>query len=383
MKNILLISFLTLYTFAHGQQYVVQYKPVDSKIDWGYMDENGSVLIAPTYKGTFDFCEEGYAPVFDLDTDKWAYIDIEGNELPVALEGYVPNNIMGYGRTGFVEGLATVVVKKKKGVINLKGEVVFKPEFNFISVYNNGFSTAKIGRDFYVIDNAGKKIFLTYSVLSIKRFSEGLAGYKGKSKLYGYVNTKGLIEIEPQFYGIGHFVDGIAWAKREDKKIGFINKKGEWVIEPSFSGAKDFDPVTGLARVKSVSGWHFISKDGVEIRAEGALAYGDFHDGLAFAKKGDKFGFINAKGEWAVEAVYVKVKNFSNGFAAVRSGDKWGFIDAKGNLIFKEEARAIRDFSNGFAAISDASGLWGVINSKGEWVVKPIHTKIKDVQIIK
>ena len=48
---------------------------------------------------------------------------------------------------------------------------------------------------------------------------------------------------------------------------------------------------------------------------------------------GDKWGYVNNKGEEVISPVYDGALEFSdNGLAAVKSGDKWGYINKKGEF---------------------------------------------------
>lgn len=383
MKHLILLFAFFIVATSFAQTLIASFKPVDSKYNWGCFNQEGKVLIEPSYKGAFDFNEAGIAPVFDLKTKSWSYITIDNKKLNVNLKSFEPNSIMGFGRTGFQNGVAIVVVKKKKGVINLEGKLIHEPIFEFISHFENGFATAKRGSEFFILNTKGESSKLSEPIVAIKKFSNGLALFRGKNDLFGYLNVKGEVVIKPQFVGAGQYNGDIAWAKNTSKKVGFINQKGDWVIEAQYLAAKNMNAKNEIARVKNESGWLFVKKDGTEIKAEGATSYGDFHEGLAYARKGKLFGFINVRGEWIIEPTYLKVKNFHDGFTAVRTLDQWGFINSKGEVIFKEQAKAIRNFKNGYAAVANMENLWGFINTKGEWVIDPIYTKVKDFNLVK
>ena len=47
-----------------------------------------------------------------------------------------------------------------------------------------------------------------------------------------------------------------------------------------------------------------------------------------------KYGFVNKNGEVVIPCKYDEARSFSEGIAAVRLGDKWGFVDKKGNDTF-------------------------------------------------
>ena len=59
----------------------------------------------------------------------------------------------------------------------------------------------------------------------------------------------------------------------------------------------------------------------------------EFAFGLAKVTKGDKAGFVNAKGEVIVPLIYDEAMTFREGKATVRIDNKWGYLDSTGKLI--------------------------------------------------
>ena len=121
-----------------------------------------------------------------------------------------------------------------------------------------------------------------------------------------------------------------------------INNKGEWKIKPQFDASKNFDPTSGMARVKLEGQWTYTNKNG-EILSVDTENWGDFEDGLAKGKKGGKTGYYNNKGEWVIAPEFDGGRDFKNGFAAVKKGDKWGFIDKFGNWVIEPQFAAVKD----------------------------------------
>ena len=60
---------------------------------------------------------------------------------------------------------------------------------------------------------------------------------------------------------------------------------------------------------------------------------GEYSQGLAPAKVGGKWGFIDTCGKWAIEAEYDDVFGFNGGPATVQKAGKWGLIDKSGKEI--------------------------------------------------
>lgn len=63
-----------------------------------------------------------------------------------------------------------------------------------------------------------------------------------------------------------------------------------------------------------------------------------FSGGLAPASSGDRCGYIDKSGSFAIAPVYDMAWSFQDGLASVGIGDKWGYIDAKGRYVWEPSA---------------------------------------------
>lgn len=64
-------------------------------------------------------------------------------------------------------------------------------------------------------------------------FHEGLASIQ-HDNLFGFINLKNEVIIEPIFKNVQYFSEGLAGATLDGIKWGFINTEGEFVIEPQY-----------------------------------------------------------------------------------------------------------------------------------------------------
>jgi hypothetical protein len=64
-------------------------------------------------------------------------------------------------------------------------------------------------------------------------FYEGLASIQ-KDSLFGFIDSKNEIVIEPIFKEVRYFSEGLAGATTDGEKWGFINNEGIFVIEPQY-----------------------------------------------------------------------------------------------------------------------------------------------------
>lgn len=115
----------------------------------------------------------------------------------------------------------------------------------------------------------------------------------------------------------------------QDGKWGF-KQFDEWVIEPRFEDA------------------------------------GVFEDGLAPAKLGGKWGFINREGKCEIPYKYETAAPFCAGLARVSLYGKYGFIDKAGNTAIPLKYTFASDFADGLAVVG-YDGKRGYIDKSGEW----------------
>ncbi len=159
----------------------------------------------------------------------------------------------------------------------------------------------------------------------------------------------------------------------ETELLGYIGKDGEWAIEPQFENAHMFS--SGCAVVweteENDSKISFIDKTGKKTTSDKYEISGDFISGFAIAidTETSKVGFINTKGEWAIEPKFDGGKAFASGAAAVCEGELYGFIDTEGSWIAEPQFSQVFDFSDGLALVIDENNNEYYINIKGEKVL--------------
>ncbi len=73
------------------------------------------------------------------------------------------------------------------------------------------------------------------------------------------------------------------------------------MLEAKYDVGKNFDPVSGIARIKTGDKWAYLNKAGEVHYMSDSDLFEDFSDGLARGRKNDKFGFFNSKMEWAIK----------------------------------------------------------------------------------
>lgn len=107
------------------------------------------------------------------------------------------------------------------------------------------------------------------------------------------------------------------------------------------------------------------------------------NDSLSVYCSEGKRGYYNAyTGEIAIQAQYRRAWVFSEGLAAVQKNGMIGFIDHKGNTVidfkypFHGNPLSEFTFERGYCVVADTTGKCGVINKKGNWVIKPLYDNV-------
>lgn len=344
--KILILTICTIfyYSVSTAQSYLVLAKPFGNKY-WGYANEKGEMVIPAQYEKAYKFSPDGYATVYDKKKRQYMFINTKGEPLATDVTDFKIHDGFGFDVDGFVDGLVAIKVGEKWGYLSSTGKVAIPAKFDDANEFNSGYAAAKIGNDYYILDTKGNETKVAINgVLDIKTFSENLAPYRAADKLFGFIGPDGKEVIRAQFESVGYFTNGLAWAKNSNKQLGYINTKGDWIVQPTFEAGKNFDPVSGLARVKTNAGaWVYINRNEEITYVNDTEVWGDFKEGLSDGKKGKLKGFYNEKGVWVIQPQFDGVRDFKNGFAAAKQGDKWGMIDKTGKWLIQPMFDGIKD----------------------------------------
>jgi len=213
------------------------------------------------------------------------------------------------------------------------------------------------------------------------------------STMYGFIDRSGKMVIKPNYKWAGDFSEGLAAVQMTSHKWGFIDKSGRMVIKPKFDRALSFSQ--GLAAVQVGEKWGYIDKTGkVVIKPKYWFALKFAEDrGVVCTEQsatgsGDTFsvsyrlGVIDRRGRMVIQPNFKWIeRQYHDGLICGRMispgpNGRRVIIDKTGRVVAELNSYdTVEKFVNGLAVVGKGS-KWGVINTKGKLVIKPIYDRL-------
>ncbi len=313
-------------------------------------------LVTQWYDKIYDF-NNGFLKV--EKEGKFAYL----NEIGGLIIGW-------YDNVGKMEN-NTILVKnnEKYAYYNTKHQTTSE-WFDTLSTYSDGVAVAMQDDEYGFIDKQGNVIIGFYYDFALN-FNNGLAVVEKNGKV-AYIDKKGNIPMgwnERVIFFNSEPPRGLI-AVKIGRKYGFQTLNGKRVIPARYDYAENFSE--GLALVKTNPTENLIDLEGNLKSLESyptdslttRLNWGNTHDGKPIVVKSWDCEFINFDRMIVIDLKeYDDAYSFSNGKAKVVKGDKYNYINHKGELI-GDWTELPQDYH---AAVKN--GKFGFINNNNETVI--------------
>jgi hypothetical protein len=231
-------------------EYVNDFRDGRAKVTFngkdGFIDKKGNWLIQPIYDEIIFPVYVRYAVVGDdelklLVNQNIYLIQVGGKFGYISKKGdIIIPPIFDFARP-FYGGLAFARKGRQKGYINTRGKFLFEPPYEILGdftgelamVGENTETTQKFG----LINRKGEVVF--------KPIFDDISYWQRQLWRVGIVGKKGLVDaggnfiVKPQYHKLGYFCDGLARVKK-DNEISFINMLGKVVIRSKYSKIRSF-----------------------------------------------------------------------------------------------------------------------------------------------
>lgn len=272
----------------------------------------------------------------------------------------------------FKEGLALAAKNGQFGYVDKANKVIVPFQFDSGFDFEEGRAIVEKNDKFGIIDRTGKMLF-EIRFEDIGQFSEGLI-YGKKDSLYAYYDKYGMQRISEQFDDAFSFSNGIALVEKGNKK-GFIQPYGDFLIQPVFEELSLFND--SLFIFKSGDYFGIMHRNGKTILAPNWDQIGALKSGKAVVVKGNKLGYIDDSARLILTPTYELFPNFmenaqfEGNYAKVKFKDKYGVIDSKGKWIIPATYTGLGKVS---ALMAFQKGTkWGFIDLTNKVVLKPTY----------
>jgi WG containing repeat len=415
--GILLSSFALNKAAANAQKSVcaseITLFPIWINGKYGYINQKGDIIISPKFRdlGVFN---EGLAPA-RID-GRFGYINTDGVFMIPPIFDYATN---------FSEGFARVWQEGKLFFIDKNGQKVWNLDINEATDFEKGISMVRVPKDSFWVEKVLDTLGNLNEVEQYPSWDGDLAiinkPIKDKSEQEEVgIKAKDGKMIVPfgRYKSIKPFQNGFAEVeitKKDDSETGFINRKGElifklkegmFVFENYFSeGLLAINTHTIPSDINSDNFTTWVDTTGKTVfekrKDENATPFktgrsfsGDTRNWYLMDKTGKQLG--NNRFEWfgstdfSANRVFVAHHDTSKRFT---ENEKWGVIDSMGEYQIKPKfdkvAEAQFQKEGILVAIVDSikndetedvytgkSYHWGLIDSVGNWLIKPKFTNI-------
>ena len=102
-----------------------------------------------------------------------------------------------------------------------------------------------------------------------------------------------------------------------------------------------------------------------------------FSEGLAVVRTGEKEGYINEDGQWAISPQFDYASPFRQGFSCIKIDGSWGVINTKGELIGRRYFDEVTSLKDGKFWIRSKNGV-GSLDENGSltWLRSMVHAPL-------
>lgn len=271
-----------------------------------------------------------------------------------------------------------IIVEKNGlyGFADTEGKTVLEPKFDMASLADYGLYYVKHGKTSGFLNENLESVFKSEQTTATN-VSEDFVIYTHDEK-YGFINIRTGSMIEAEYETAYDFSEGLAGITK-DGKLGFIDTAGNIVIEPKYSskGLNYFKEGKCYVRDSDGVPGYYIDKSGNKA-IDNSFGYGmPFYENRAFVKEGDSWYIIDETGNLVFDRALGEYKEtvpgrFADGKATVMVDNKYGVIDADGNFVIYPDFEELLTLSGG-CVVFKKDGKYGYMKADGTVIIKPIY----------
>lgn len=270
----------------------------------------------------------------------------------------------------FVDGIQTIEREGRFGFKREDGTVIVEPVYRHVGQFKDGFCIVYSDKmRCGIINRSGREVVAPeYDEVTLP--NEGMIRVR-RGNLWGFFDTTGRQVIDFQYRAASDFCEGLAVVNSDidstEVLYGYINKENKFVIPAQFQYALTFSE--GFAVVKNYERFGMIDRNGKERIPCKYLNISPMTDGhcFAFDVESELAAMFDKKAKRLTDFKYSEIQYYSEGLYVVRTGNQVTFLDLKGHEQFGmfEE---VSGFFEGYSMVK-RDGKYGIINRKGKTIL--------------
>lgn len=152
LKIILILFFSCAFTHAFSQSLIKEYKTINGENVFSYINNEGKVII-PYGKYDISYTDTIKTIGFVLKSKNIVAVNNKGKEL---FNVFVFDNGPDYP----INNIFRIIRKDKMGLADMKGNIIFKPKYDFIRLLPNGYGVFNIGGKTKKLSNSDYSEFI-------------------------------------------------------------------------------------------------------------------------------------------------------------------------------------------------------------------------------
>lgn len=277
----------------------------------------------------------------------------------------VRNLLFGQSKT-----LLPVVVNGKWGIINPQGNILIKPQYDFMPKFDEfGLATIIRNGKLGIIDSMGTTVISSqYDDIRIIDQQLYLVSNNGS---WGIIKKDEAIILDIEYSQIESLSNKYFQVKKGDK-TGLINYKGKKVVPVDF---KDIElALEGYYLIKNDNKWGIYQEDQGLIQPCIYDKIKKNSHGNFFIKKENKWGlFLTKEKKVSIEPAFdlVDVLQGSDLYITPYLDNLKGIYQNNGSVILEPTANNIIHFQKNRFLVLDDNNRWGILNKDGNWLETP------------
>ena len=217
--------------------------------------------------------------------------------------------------------------KELFGYVGADGRLLISPVYESVTDFSEGLAVVSRNDTVFFINKENKNLFGKVFTEAFT-FKNGIAPVKQNGKWF-FVNRQGQ-SISKTYDEIGELSNSI-YIIKINGKYGAADQFGQTVIEPKFSKLGDFK--NDFAYYIEDNKYGFISRAGIQHKAEFDWISDFNNKQVAVVKKDNKYGLVNAAGKKILEPQYDLVLKTNTSVFIVVANNNYGFFSSEGCFL--------------------------------------------------